>query len=207
MKRTTITLSVAFLLFFLGFNLAKAQTVKIGKQIWMLQNLDVDHYRNGDLIPEVENDKDWEKLTTGAWCYCITKNGDTYGKLYNWYAVHDKRGLAPEGFHVPSDAEWTTLTNYLGGEKIAGGKLKDKGLKHWRKPNEKATNSSGFTALPSGSRNNAGSFNETSSASFWTATESSGNKAWSRYISFDWGDIIRSSKLKNGGFGVRCIQD
>ncbi len=207
MKLTNISLSAAFLLLFLGFNLAKAQTVKIGKQIWMLQNLDADHYRNGDPIPEVEDDQEWEKLTTGAWCYFITKNGDTYGKLYNWYAVHDKRGLAPIGFHIPSDAEWTTLTNYLGGEKIAGGKLKETGLKHWKKPNVKATNSYGFTALPSGSRNNAGSYNETSSTSFWTATESSDNKAWSRYISFDWGDIIRSSKLKKSGFSVRCLQD
>jgi hypothetical protein len=83
MKRTTISLSAAFLLLFFGYNHAKAQTVKIGKQIWVLQNLDVDHYRNGDPIPEVEDDQEWEKLTTGAWCYFITKNGDTYGKLYN----------------------------------------------------------------------------------------------------------------------------
>lgn len=175
----------------------------------MTQNLNVTQYRNGDPIPEVENDKEWNKTTTGAWCFYENagENGTTYGILYNWYAVHDKRGIAPAGFHIPSDGELTTLINYLGGEKKAGGKLKEEGTKHWKKPNVKATNSNGFSALPAGSRNNDGSFSNISSTTFWTSTESTEAKAWCYYISFDWGNVIRTSKLKNNGFSVRCIQD
>ena len=148
------------------------KTVKIGKQIWMAENLNVSHYRNGDIIPEVKNPDEWSKLTTGAWCYYEndSENGKTYGKLYNWFAVNDPRGLAPEGWHIPTDAEWTHLTEYLGGKEIektyqgiyyweiadVGGKLKATTL--WKSPNEGATNSSGFTAFPGGYRYDDGDF-------------------------------------------------
>ena len=101
-------------------------TVKIGIQTWTTKNLDVATYRNGDPIPQVQDATAWAILTTGAWCYYQnnTENGTNYGKLYNWYAVNDSRGLAPNGFHIPTDAEWTTLSTLLGGEAVAGGKMK-----------------------------------------------------------------------------------
>ncbi len=107
-------------------------TVKIGTQDWTTKNLNVSRYRNGDLIPEVRNQKEWDKLTTGAWCYYNNdpKNGAIYGKLYNWYAVNDPRGLAPEGFHIPSEYEWKTLIEFSDGGYIVF--LKEKGRKHWK---------------------------------------------------------------------------
>jgi len=99
---------------------------KIGNQIWTTKNLDVATYRNGDAIPQVQDYTAWANLTTGAWCYYAnnTANGTTYGKLYNWYAVNDPRGLAPKGYHIPTDKEWTMLTDYLGGESVANSKMK-----------------------------------------------------------------------------------
>ncbi|MBL0014028.1 MAG: fibrobacter succinogenes major paralogous domain-containing protein [Flavobacterium sp.] len=103
--------------------------VQIGTQIWMTKNLNVSRYRNGDPIPQVANSAQWANLNTGAWCYYAnsTANGPIYGKLYNWYAVNDSRGLAPEGWHIPSDAEWTTLVSFLGFPDVAGGKMKTTG--------------------------------------------------------------------------------
>ena len=122
----------------------------IGTQIWMTRNLTVSQYRNGDIIPEVTDPAAWAALTTGAWCYYNNDpaNGPIYGKLYNWYAVNDSRGLAPNGYHIPTTTEWTTLTNTLGGLSLAGGDLKEAGITHWSDPNTGATNNSGFTGLP-----------------------------------------------------------
>jgi len=116
----------------------------------MCKNLDVDHYRNGDPIPEVQDSAQWVNLKTGAWCYYNNSDslGKIYGKFYNWYAVNDPRRLAPIGYHVPSDAEWTVLSTFLGGNKGSGGKMKETDTTHWSSPNKGATNSSGFTALP-----------------------------------------------------------
>jgi uncharacterized protein (TIGR02145 family) len=118
------------------------QVVKICNSTWMKSNLMVSKYRNGDVIPQVSDPTQWANLTTGAWCYYTndTANGPIYGKLYNWYAVIDSRGLAPIGWHVPSDLEFTTLSNCLGGEPIAGGKMKATNL--WDSPNTGANNSS-----------------------------------------------------------------
>ncbi|MFA6571391.1 MAG: fibrobacter succinogenes major paralogous domain-containing protein, partial [Bacteroidota bacterium] len=134
-------------------------TILIGTQVWMKKNLDVDHYRNGDTIPEVKDPKIWAKLKTGAWCYYGNSldEGKIYGKLYNWFAVNDPRGLAPAGWHIPTDTEWTTLTSNLGGESGAGGKMKSKGTLEgddglWFRPNTGASNESGFSALPGGWR-------------------------------------------------------
>jgi uncharacterized protein (TIGR02145 family) len=127
-------------------------TVTIGTQTWMQKNLNVCKYRNGDDIPQVTDPTAWVGLTTGAWCYYAndTANGIVYGKLYNWYAVMDPRGLAPTGYHIPSHLEFTTLVTFLGGENRAGKELKETGTVHWVSPNLSATNSSGFTALPAG---------------------------------------------------------
>lgn len=103
-----------------------SQNVTIGSQVWTSTNLNVSTYRNGDIIPQVQDEDAWEKLTTGAWCYYENNasNGTKYGKLYNWYAVNDARGLAPQGYHIPSEAEWTKLKDYLGGRDVAGTKMK-----------------------------------------------------------------------------------
>lgn len=183
-----------------------AGTVTIGTQQWMKMNLDVDHYRNGDLIPEVQDQTAWANLTTGAWCY----NSLTYGKCYNWYAVNDPRGLAPTGYHIPSDTEWTTLTTYLGGEGIAGGKLKEAGVLHWNTPNTGADNSSGFTALPSIYRSSEVGTISGGIKNFgwwWSSTQSSIDNAWYRKLSYDNTIVNRSNAIKKVGLSVRCIKN
>ncbi len=132
-------------------SISYAQTVTIGTQVWMSKNLDVAKFRNGDPIPEAKTDEEWYKAVKNkqpAWCYYENDpaNGAKYGKLYNWYAVNDSRGLAPVGYHIPSDAEWTQLTDYLGGRDVAGGKMKS--TTGWKAPNKDASNSSGFSGLP-----------------------------------------------------------
>jgi len=132
------------------------KTIKIGTQTWMAENLRTTKYRNGDLIPEVTDDATWEDLTTGALCTYENTTDKvhiaTYGRFYNWYAAIDSRNIAPIGWHVPTKEEWTTLINYLGGASAAGGKMKEVGTTHWKSLSATATNESGFTALPSGSR-------------------------------------------------------
>lgn len=131
--------------------------VTIGTQVWTSKNLDVETYRNGDIIPQVQDKHAWAELTAGAWCYYDNdaSNGTKYGKLYNWYAVHDPRGLAPNGYHIPADAEWPQLSDYLGGEDKAGTKMKSTSV--WKENN--GTNNSGFSGLPGGNRDSDGRFN------------------------------------------------
>src|SRR5450759_1177427 len=168
-------------------------SVTICTQVWMLKNLDVSTYRNGDLIPKVTDPTAWSALTTGAWCWYnndSATNASTYGKLYNWYAVNDPRGLAPTGWHVPSDAEWTTLSTCLGGNAVAGGAMKETGTTHWTSPNTGATNSSGFTGLPGGYRNNDGSFNNVGNFGYWwSSTELNTTDAWYRNLYYNGGNI------------------
>jgi len=153
------------------------QTVTICNKTWTKSNLNVSHYRNGDLIPQVTNTAEWDNLTTGAWCYYRNNNanGAIYGKLYNWYAVNDPRGLAPEGWHIPSQVEWTSIINCLGGGNPggAGGKMKEAGYDHWVFPNAGATNSSGFTALPGDLRTNLGFANngDGTSGNWWSSSQ------------------------------------
>lgn len=187
------------------------ETVTIGTQVWMRKNLDVTTYRNGDPIPEVTDPTKWENLTTGAWCYYNNDpaNGEIYGKLYNWYAVNDPRGLAPHGWHVATDAEWKILTNYLGGLSVAGGKLKEAGTVHWDFPNEGATNESGFSALPGGSRSyDYGIFISIGNGgNWWSATEYVAKFAWARHIFHDYASISGYTNGKEHGFSVRCVRD
>jgi uncharacterized protein (TIGR02145 family) len=186
------------------------ETVVNGTQEWIKKNLDVSTYRNGDIIPEVKDPIEWAKLTTGAWCYYDNdpKNGVIYGKLYNWYAVNDPRGLAPEGFHIPSDVEWTTLTDYLGGASVAGGKMKSTGISLWLSPNIGTTNSSSFTGLPGGYRNDNGTFIEVGSfGGWWSSSEDVTAVAWYRYLYYGNGVAGRDDGLKTNGFSVRCIKD
>ena len=194
-------------------------SVTICNQTWMKKNLDVSTYRNGDVIPQVTDPSAWLNLTTGAWCYYNNDpaNSSVYGKLYNWYAVNDPRGLAPSGWHVPSDAEWTTLTNCLGGATIAGGKLKEKGTKRWLSPNTGATNVSGFTALPGGVLVSIdGQFSGKSLVgSFWSSSVFSYNAAFSRRLVYNSGALQggvtifneTSGTLNMDGLSVRCVKD
>jgi uncharacterized protein (TIGR02145 family) len=191
-------------------NLDPKGTVTIGQQIWMNKNLDVAYYRNGDPIPQVTDPTVWAGLTTGAWCYYNNDPllGAIYGKLYNWYAVNDPRGLAPEGWHVPSDAEWTVLTNYLGGYSIAGGKMKETGYTHWYSPNTGATNESGFTGLPGGFRSNNGSYwGLRGNGYWWSSTEDYATDAWYRHLGFFSTDLDSPINTKVYGFSVRCVKD
>ena len=186
-------------------------SVRIGNQEWQTKNLDVDRFRNGDIIPHAITDEEWKaagERGEAAWCYY--DNDTENGKIYNWYTVNDSRGLAPTGWHIPTDEEWTTLTNYLGGEGIAGGKLKSTGTHYWNSPNEGATNESGFSALPDGCRNLNGSFSIIRNfAYFWSATKYGGYSACYRALCYNRGNVFKSNVSYNGSFGasVRCLRD
>jgi len=183
----------------------------IGTQKWMTVNLDFVTYRNGDTIPQVTDPTVWAALTTGAWCYYNndTANGAKYGKLYNWYAVNDPRGLAPQGWHIPTDAEWQTLSTFLGGGDVAGGKLKEVGTLNWKSPNTKATNETGFLGLPGGERNGIGKFENVGYVgNWWSATQSFSSNAWMSYLNYNDGKLGSYNYFsKFLGFSVRCIKD
>jgi uncharacterized protein (TIGR02145 family) len=183
--------------------------VTIGTQIWLTNNLDVVTYRNGDVIPQVTDPTAWAALTTGAWCYYNNDaaNGAIYGKLYNWPAVTDPRGLGPIGWHVPSDAEWFTLSTYLGGVTVAGGKMKSIGTTLWV-TNTGATNESGFTGLPGGRREPTSAFSTIgSNGNWWSSTSRNGTQRWSRTLNNN------NTLIENYGFdpkygcSVRLIKD
>jgi uncharacterized protein (TIGR02145 family) len=184
-------------------------------QQWTQCNLDVTTYRDGTPIPQVTDPAAWRNLTTGAWCYYNNDpaNNSTYGKLYNWYAVNNTAngGLAPVGYHVPTDAEWTTLITFLGGETVAGGKMKETGFCHWFTPNTGATNESAFTALPGGSRAHYDGYDFDQFGSYgfwWSSTESFLNtSAWDRTM---WTGNVQATRTyvpKLSGLSVRLIKD
>jgi uncharacterized protein (TIGR02145 family) len=185
-------------------------SITIGTQQWIIVNLDIETYRNGDTIPQVADRVSWSKLTTGAWCYYDNNpsNGTKYGKLYNWYAVNDSRGLAPKGWHIPSDAELTTLSTFLGGDSLAGGKLKEMGTLNWQSPNSNATNLSGFSAIPGGVRDGSGIFLSIGNdGAWWSATQDKSNFAWVRFLTYNNANLYRFSNSKTNGFSVRCLKD
>lgn len=193
------------------------KTVTIGKQVWMKENLKTTKYNDGKAIPLVKDDMAWKASTTPAYCWNNNDektNKNKYGALYNWYTVNTNK-LCPKGWHIPTDAEWTVLTTYLGGESVAGGKLKEKGTTHWESPNTGATNESGFTALSSGARNYAGSFDLAgsnvlyfrSNGYWWSATELYTFNAYYRRLYSSLSDIYRSPSVKQSGYSVRCLRD
>jgi uncharacterized protein (TIGR02145 family) len=206
MKKNNLILTIVVLTVILFSTSGYAQTVTIGSQVWTSKNLDVATYRNGDVIPQVQDENAWENLTTGAWCYYDNdaSNGTKYGKLYNWYAVNDPRGLAPNGYHIPTDAEWTQLSDYLGdGE--AGTKMKS--TSGWVE-NGNGTNSSGFSGLPGGYRSSNGSFYTIGdNGNWWSSTEYGADDAWSRDLDYTNGDVERWYVDKESGFSVRCLRD
>ncbi|MFM8317865.1 MAG: fibrobacter succinogenes major paralogous domain-containing protein, partial [Bacteroidota bacterium] len=189
-------------------------TVQIGTQCWTQSNLKVSKYRNGDNIPTGLSNSAWENTTSGA--YAIYNNDPVndglYGKLYNHYAVTDNRGLCPTGWHVPSDAEWTTLENQLGGSNVAGGALKSTATQPtpggWNPPNTGATNSSGFNALPSGRRAFNGSIDGMSSNGYWWSTlVTSGSTAQYRYLSYNNSIVVSYNFASASGYSVRCLKN
>jgi len=184
-------------------------SVTICGQIWMQKNLDVSTYRNGDPIPQVTDEAAWFRDgDAGAWCWYQnnTANGTVYGKLYNWAAVNDPRGLAPAGWHIPSKAEWETLIACLGGAEIAGGKMKETGTMHWLSPNTGATNSSGFAGLPGGFRY-SGFHLMGERGQWWSSTYNYMATAWGFWLVFDnsKGEVILP--ITYMGSSVRCIKD
>jgi uncharacterized protein (TIGR02145 family) len=195
-------------------NNSTSDEIAIGNQVWMKKNLDVDHYRNGDPIPQVTNPTAWANLTTGAWCYYNNNpvNEAIYGKLYNWYAVNDPRGLAPSGFHVPSHTEWITLTTSLGGADVAGNMMR--ATTGWNPSSYSdtiATNSSGFTAFPGGCRNfyAYGTFYWLGEEClFWTSSLDSSNLPWYRCLPYNSSGVSSNNNgNKSWGFSVRCVRD
>jgi uncharacterized protein (TIGR02145 family) len=178
--------------------------------VWTTKNLNVSTFRNGDVIPEAKTYEEWINAglnKKAAWCYYNNDaaNGTQYGKLYNWYAVNDARGLAPVGYHIPSDAEWTKLTDYLGGKQVAGKKIKSK--KGWRSKGN-GNNKSGLSGLPGGSRFNNGTLYHIGSLGYWwSSTESYNDYARGRYMNSSNGFTKSLYNNKGGGFSVRCIRD
>lgn len=195
------------------------RTVTIGTQTWMAENLRATNYNDGTAIPNVTDNQEWAASTEGAYCnYNNTTDNETiatYGSLYNWHAINTGK-LAPEGWHVPTDSEWSTLKQYLG-ELGAAYKLKETGTKHWSDPNDLSTNETGFTALPGGIRDQVGDFDRfTTFGSWWTSTEYDMHDAYSvsmyYYSNFDI-DITPGAYVGRGwlhkeqGFSIRCIKD
>jgi len=186
------------------------KTICIGNQIWMAENLRVSKYRNGDPIPNIKNHEEWFELNSGAWCNYDNdiSNDSKYGKLYNFYAVDDKRGLAPKGWHVPNEEEWETLITFLGGEDVAGGELKESGVIHWSSPNEGATNKSGFSALPGGYRDYFGPFYRIgNNGIWWRSTENNSSSARYRNLHYSNSNVYKDFSDKAIGYSVRCLKD
>jgi len=183
------------------------QTVLIGDQCWMMENLKVTHYRNGDPIPNVTDNGEWHTLSTGAYCNYGNDpaNVETYGRLYTGYAVEDSRNIAPEGWHVPSYADWETMLIYIGYPQ--GGKLKEAGTAHWWPPNTGATNESGFTALPGGYRAGAGNFGEMGGSGYFVVPwEGAIICYYTLYYDNEWyGEGCGG--LEKYGYSVRCVRD
>jgi uncharacterized protein (TIGR02145 family) len=186
------------------------KTVTIGTQVWMAENLKTTKYNDGTTIPLVTEKLTWKALITPAYCWFNndSSNKTVYGALYNWYTVNTNK-LCPTGWHVPTAKEWTILTTYLGGKNASGGKLKETGLTHWKSSNKGVTNETGFTALPSGERNQYGVFgNKGYTCYMWSSTEYSITSAYFRYVSYSWStNVGRLSTSKRGGFSVRCLRD
>jgi uncharacterized protein (TIGR02145 family) len=194
------------------------KTIVIGTQEWMAENLNTSIYRNGDAIPTGLSNAEWENTINtqqGAWAYY---NNDAsyacpYGKLYNWYACVDARQLCPVGWHVPSDDEWTVLIDFLGGEGVAGGKMKTTGTIDaatglWLYPNTGATNNSGFSGAPGGLRYGSGVYDSFGYNGYWWSSSLAGTfYAWFRFLNYGSDDVVPGNFLEHYGFSVRCLRD
>ncbi len=181
--------------------------ITIGNQVWMAENLNVDKFSNGDPILQAKTIEEWIKANEKhepAWSYCENDpaNGEKYGKLYNWYAVNDPRGLAPENWHVPTDEEWAILIDFLGGESVAGSKMKS--TSGW-KDDGNGNNNSGFSCLPGGSFGEYGGIGV--GGFWWSSTQNDASSAWCRYLDYSLDRVGRYTSIKSSGFSVRCLKD
>lgn len=189
------------------------KTIEIGDQIWMAQNLRTTIFQNGDAIEAVTSNAEWTALSGAA--YCNYENSDslddlaTYGRLYNWFAINDPRNIAPEGWHVATQEDWDELARELGGDASAGGPLKEAGLHTWNSPNTAASNSSGFTALPSGRREYSdGRFiNRGFNGFWWTNSPYNPDYSWYYQLNYDFGYLLAANFHKQYGFTVRCVKN
>jgi len=185
-------------------------TITIGNQTWMMENLKVTKYLNGDKIPNIMDYENWSNLKTGAYCGYFNKqeNAHIYGCLYNWFAVNDKRKIAPKGWRVATESDWTALIKYLAGEIVAGGKMKETGTDHWKFPNSLASNESGFSALPSGIRSGNGEFGSLGkSCSWWANSLADETNAIGYFLYYSDGKVVRNDNEKTFGLSVRCIKE
>jgi uncharacterized protein (TIGR02145 family) len=191
-------------------------TIVLGNgQEWMAENLNVSMYRNGDMIPLVSSNSQWEDLVNdgGSGAYCEYGLSSVHGKLYNWFAVTDARNLCPDGWHIPTFSEWNMLIEHLdpntsGGGNVAGGMIKVEGTDFWNFPNTGASNISGFNGLPSGSRSVYGGFSDLGKKAFWWSSSLSGvANARSIYSRYDAENIASTNSFQGSGFAVRCVRD
>ncbi len=185
------------------------KTVTIGTQTWMAENLKVTKYKDGTSIPLVTDNTAWKSLTTPAYCWYNNDatNKTVYGGLYNWYTVTTGK-VCPTGWHVPSDTEWATLINFLGGETLAGGKIKEKGLSRWLSPNTGATNETGFTAIPGGFHDGNGRFAEVGNfGAWWSSASLSTSTAWFYTAYSGDSNANKDDDYMRSGFSVRCVKD
>jgi uncharacterized protein (TIGR02145 family) len=186
------------------------QTIGIGSQYWITENLKTTQFNDGTPIPLVTDNSTWQFLVAPGYCWYNNDeatNKELYGALYNWYVVVSSK-LPPAGWHVSTDAEWTILETYLGGLTEAGGKLKETGTDHWMTPNTGATNETGFTALPGGMRAKDGSFSALGeTGNFWTTTTASNQAAWYRALDYLGSSNTRGNNSVNWGLSVRLVKD
>ena len=183
------------------------KTITIGTQVWMAENLKTTKFKDGTAIPLVTDNTAWNNLSTPGYCWYnndATTNKNTYGAFYNWYTVNTGK-LCPTGWHVSTHLEWKVLTNYLLGEIVAGGKLKETGTSHWHR--NSASNSTGFTALPGGLRYRDGIFNYIGIGGYWWSSTSYANFAWYRNMIDDSYEVYLDYQEKASGFSVRCLKD
>jgi len=205
-KKASLTITVSSVVVDIEGN--TYSIVKIGDQLWMGENLKTTKYNDGISIPLEKNDIAWNNLSTTSFCWFDNNKamyGDTYGALYNWHAVNTNK-LCPIGWHVPTDEEWITLVDFLGGEDVAGGKLKETGTSHWNSPNEGADNSSGFTGLPGGSRSDL--FHSLGDGGrWWSSTQFDDINAWALSVNYTYTSTFWYNYTKSHGYSVRCIRD
>ena len=183
-----------------------------GIQIWMTENLRTSKYNDGTVIPNVTDNIGWSANKTGAYCIYDNNpvNNTIYGKLYNWHVVSsaNPKNVCPVGWHVPSDTEWNNLTTYLGGQTLAGGKLKETGTGHWKTPNTGASDETGFTALPGGNRYYAGPFLDKGDYGYWwSSTAYSTYYAWHQFLGYNTAFVWQYGAEKEFGFSVRCLKN